>query len=786
MDQAAIRSPTPVQPQETSDTARVKTLSSKAKRISRLFGAGSKSSKKSSSSSSLSEATASTSDIGAAPYQNKLPSIEIINDVSKQELHTSNMLAHQQYSQPRSEYANASGGQGAQHPKRIATRENSLNAIEVGNHRRFSSSTGPSSPLTPTTPTSSHPLQRQRSPSGANPNNHSNRSSMSGVEDQEFDQQPYRPYSQDQRCTPSGSPVLPAAAITSSHFRDASDNTRSGSPCSTTPMEDHLRARRSTVNDVSSMPPSAARTSPPRRSSTPLIVSETLVSRIDRDKSTVCFQIPTARRDSYSRDANLDPALTSLVQQHRKDYQTNHRLGGVPEAIPLSSPHVPVQMTHQSFMLAQHQSSPFLMESSLPNTRDRDGRVPASRRDSSGSHASPMAGPHPTHPMITPTPGTPGVHPTESHSRRLSSSQIQTAHNPYISETKATYSGSHGNLLNAAAISSAKLQLQQQHQQQQHQQNHQQFQQPSPQLTPQGPQPGNQGRHRTTKRQSGSSYFNISPQQKPHSFGQPTTSHISPFSSPALGTTGSALGYTHEFSVAMQHQQYQQQQVQLQIQQQQLQNLQQQQHIIQQSPYYQVSPLALLQNQSAQHQQQQQQSQQQQLEQLQQIRLQQQQLLLQQQQQLQQQLEQARAAVTASATTEAMTSLASNPTTLDAVVSHQQQQQQPSMVSQGTPLHFAMPAAPVLTTAMGLGMGMNMNPLNVMGMGMGLQQSTMIPQLVMTPPLTPQLVGYTSPLYSYQQIAHSPIPTAAVTGHMPVHAATGGAGDARSSALMGY
>ncbi|KAG0290515.1 hypothetical protein BGZ97_006155 [Linnemannia gamsii] len=784
MDQTAFRSPTPVQQQqETSDTTRVKALSSKvslAKRISRLFGGGSKNSKKSLSSSSSSEATASTSDIGAAPYQNKLPSIEIINDVSKQELHSPLILTHQQHPQPSPESTNASRGQGVQHPRRIATRENSLNAIDVGNHRRYSNSAGPSTPTTPTTPTSSHPLQRQRSPSGAYPINTSNRSSMSGVEDHDLDQQPYRPYSQDQRHTPSGSPVLPAAAITSSHSRDASDNTRGGSPHSTTPMEDHLRARRSTVNDASSMLPSTARTTPPRRGSTPLIVSETLVSRIDREKSTVCFQIPTTKRDSYSRDANLDPALTSLVQQHRKDYQTNLRLGGVPETVPLSSPHVPVPTAPQPFVLPQLQSSPLLMESVLPNTRDRDGRVPASRRDSSASHASPMAGPHPTHPMITPTLGAPGVHPIESHSRRLSSSQIQTAHNPYISEAKATYSGSHGNLLNAAAISSAKLQLQQ-HQQQQHIQNYQQVQQPSPQLTPQGPQPGNQGRHRpTAKRQSGSgsSYFNISPQQKPHSFGQPAASHVSPYSSPALGATGSAVGYTPEFSVAMQHQQYQQQQVQLQIQQQQLQNLQQQQQVIQQSPYYQVSPLALLQNQSALQQQQQQQSQQQQLEQLQQIRLQQQQLLLQQQQQLQQQLEQARAVVAASATTAAMTPLTPTLTTLDTVAAPQQQQQQPSMVSQGVPLHFALPAAPVLTTAMGLGMGMNITPLNVMGMGVGLQQPTMIPQLVMTPPLTPQLVGYSTPMYSYQQIPPSAIPAAAVT--------TGGAGGARSSAVVGY
>ncbi|KAF9155821.1 hypothetical protein BG015_008530, partial [Linnemannia schmuckeri] len=757
-----------------------------AKRLSRLFGGGSKSSKKSSRPLS-SEATASTSDVEAAPYQNKLPSIEIINDVSKQELHPPNMFIRQHHSHPNSEHTNTSEGRGVrntQRNQRTVTRENSLSTIDVGNHRRYSSSPGPSAPTTPTTPKSSHhPLQRQRSPSSANPINHSNRSSILGGEDLDIDQPPYRPYSQDARHTPSGSPVL-HAATRSSYSRENSDNTRSSSPRSTTPTEELLRTRRSTMNDASLMLSSAAITTPSRRSSTPLIVSETLVSRIDREKSTVCFQVPNARRDSYSRDANLDPALTSLVQQHRKDYQTNLRLGGVPEVLPQSLPHVPVQTTPQPFVLPQLHSSPLLMESLLPSIRDREVRGQASRRDSSGPHASPMVGPHPTHPSGIPNPGTPGVLPTEYHSRRLSSSQIQTAHNSYISEAKGTYSGSHGNLLNAAAISSAKLQQQQQQQQQLQQlqqlQNYQQVQQPSPQLTPQGHQPGSQGRHHpSSKRQSVSSYFNISPQHQPHSTSQ-STAYVSPFPSPAIRATGSTLGYTHELSVAMQHQQCQQQQIQLQIQQQQLHHLQQQQQIQQQSPFCQVSPLTLLQKQNPQQQQQQQQNQQQQLEQLQQIRLQQQQLLLQQQQQLQQQLEQARAAVMASTTTAAISPLTPDNPTLS-VTSPLQQQQQLSMVNQGVPLHFALPAAPVLTTAMGLGMGMNMNPLSVMGMGVGLQQPAIFPQLVMTPPLTPQLVGYPTPMYSYQQN-----PTSAISaGHVPVHAANEGASP-RDSPVVGY
>ncbi|KAG0367027.1 hypothetical protein BGX24_003438, partial [Mortierella sp. AD032] len=418
--QASAKSSTLVQ-QQDSDKTKVKTLSSKvtlAKRISRLFGGGSKKSKKLSSPLS-SDATASTSDIEDALQQTKMSSIEVINDVSKQELQPPNMPIHQR-SASSPDYPSTSAGHSAQQSRRAATRENSLGTIDVSNHRRYSSSTGPSAPTTPTTPTSYLPLNRQRSPSSANPVHYSNRSSVSGIEDVDFDQQPHRPYSQDQRHTPSGSPVL-QGITTSTHSQNSSDNIGSSSPRATTPMEDHLRMRRSTVNDVS-MLQAPARAGPPRRSSTPLVVSETLVSRIDREKSTVCFQTPSNKRDSYSRDANLDPALTSLVQQHRKDYQTNLRLGGVPEMTLQSMPHVPIPAAPQSFLLPQINSSPLLMNSVLPMARDR---APAPRRDSNAPLISPFAGPQPTHASGVPTPGTPGLFPTESNAKRASISHAQ-------------------------------------------------------------------------------------------------------------------------------------------------------------------------------------------------------------------------------------------------------------------------------------------------------------------------------------------------------------------------
>ncbi|KAG0363923.1 hypothetical protein BGX24_004818, partial [Mortierella sp. AD032] len=148
--------------------------------------------------------------------------------------------------------------------------------------------------------------------------------------------------------------------------------------------------------------------------------------------------------------------------------------------------------------------------------------------------------------------------------------------------------------------------------------------------------------------------------------------------------------------------------------------------------------------------------------------------------QLQQQLEQARTSIsTAAAAAASPATSAVDTATLGAISQQQQQLQQSqlSMVNQGVPLHFALPAAPVLTTAMGMGMGMNMNMgmSSLLGMGVGLQQpGTMMSQLVMTPPLTPQLIGYTTPMYSYQQIPAGVVPAA------------GGANSARGSVVMGY
>ncbi|KAG0344971.1 hypothetical protein BG005_001540, partial [Podila minutissima] len=480
--------------------------------------------------------------------------------------------------------------------------------------------------------------------------------------------------------------------------------------------------RRNTMTDGLQPPQQPLTASPERRSSIPVVpIPQTLIDLIDREKSTACFQHP-APKPAFVRDACMDPALSNLVQLHRKDYKVNQRLGGTGVPPPPPPSQYPPQL----------HSSPVMMDSTLPPVRDRDRDYHAPRRDSSGSQNSNYS-PH-QHSVNTSTitpapsaPGTPALYPTDSgpvptaHVKRHSASQQgQGQGYPYVSGHKSNFSGSDGNLL--YTTSGAKI---------------------SPQLQPQGFQYNSQGRQRTApKRQLSAGYFVMPQQPQAHPNVQPGT--ISPFPSPVLGATGTnkpmgmgigAGTVTPEHSLALQHQH---QQFQLQLQQQQLQQMQQQQQLVQQQQYLQaVSPLALLQSQA----QQQQQQQQQQLEQMQKFQIQQQHILMQQHQQLQHQLEQTRAAVAAS--TSASVAKPSSEVT------------QPVAAASSAPAHVGLPAAPVLTTAMGLA---SMNPLNMntmnypMGMNMGLVNMSGTPMmgmsmnglpLVMTTPQAP-VVAYPS------------------------------------------
>ncbi|KAF9560687.1 hypothetical protein EC968_006085 [Mortierella alpina] len=836
---------------ETSSLNTVKKKMSFTKRISRLFSSSKNTKGSLTDAQATTIAPASTAPAPSSAFAKPdsqrscaisrvgTPSLEVIDELSSQEPSRPQVYMH-----PRSQsspdmmrrngqsMSNTFGGSGnlnrhsmiAQDNNDLQIRSSGLDDEEAPGHRRYSSANGPSTSGTSGGSRISmvHPRQRQRALSANKYPNTGNRSSVfvGPLYTDQHHQQSQHADHHNGRHDVSGTVPSPPS-------RHPSDPDTSGALGLVGPSsEDQKRQRRTTIMDAPSHVLSQQQmAAPPRRSSTP-VISETLVSRIDREKSTKCFQTPVSVKDTYSRDTKLNPALSNLVQQHRKDYQINTRLGG---SVP-----APTQTS-------QGQIGPLTVDTSLLRLRDRDARAGTHRRDSSGSQSQSSSSPH-QHPVYTgtpPTPLTPLSGPAvEGHVRRLSGSQQQLPLHPYPSGHRGTFTGSHGNLLNAAALASVKQQQQQQ-QQQQLQQQQQHLQQPSPPFTPHGAYSNSQGRHRTApQRQSSASYFNLPLQQQQQQFAASVT-NISPFPSPVLGATSTpntTLGHPHELSVAMQHQQYQQQQVQLHIQQQQLQQLQQQHIVQQQLPqqgYYQsVSPLALLQhqqqyqhNQHQQHhhhqqqqqqhhqqQQQQQQNQQQQLEHLQHIRIQQQQILLQQQQQLQQQLEQTRAVVTAAAAAAASASAAAattstaaledsatklNPSTVsittptplsqpELVQQQQEQQQQQSMMNRAT-MHFGLPAAPVLTTAMGLGMGLGVDPvgmnhMNLLGMGgvpMGVNMnmlnmgagpsSNLVPQLLMAPQLTPQMLAYPN-VYSYQ-------PAAGLTtagGSMALAAAAGG------------
>ncbi|KAF9188282.1 hypothetical protein BGZ51_000676 [Haplosporangium sp. Z 767] len=824
------------------------------------------------------------------------PSLEIIDEHDRQDLQppsSTHAVLHQQHQRVQSSPETKPVATGAAARQSVLlegrdrlSRDSGYDDTEAppghSNHRRHSSSTAPSPSVSGATVTASSAgtrasvllpaPQKQRAASTTNSHHPlTNRLSVVGGDAMYIDppqphQQPqhsYRhsmmdPTSSQQQQQQKLQPQRPISMSPAPHSRHPSDNGGRNSPYLSSFMsqqesqqQQQYRSRRMTLVDVIphqkalhqhlaiSTTGSSSALMTPRRSSTPGVVTETLVSRIDREKSTICFQTASPKKDTFSRDVNLDSAMSNLQQQHRKDYQLNARLGGGMAASGAMTSGVPPQQYQQ-----QLHGSPLMMEATLPGIREceRDIRSATPRRDSNGSQANHSPRQHPfstgsngVENSVSPNPGTPGIYPAETQAHRLS--QL------YPSAHWASLSGNQGNLLNGAAHTATKQQLQQmQHLQQQLQlQQQQQLQQiyyqqppqqshlPSPQLTPQGTYFGSQGRHlNSPKRQSSSSYFTLPQQQQQQLLSgvNHKIDMISPSSSPILNATPtSAMGFGTELSVAMQHQQYQQHQVQLQIQQQQLQYLQQQQQIVHQQQYQQlyqaVSPLALLQQHPSstspsqqqmteQEQQLQMAQQQQHLEQLRQIRIQQQQILLQQQLQLQQQLEQTRVVAnvsstvvtpnvvaTSSTTTSTATATATadstSTTTTDAdtvattTASTTDAVQQPQPVLNSVPLHFALPAAPVLTTAMGLGVGMGMNSMNLVdmggmgavpvgfGMGMGMNSPTgMAPHLMMAPHHQQFMTYPTTPLYTYHPApqAHVGVPAAGV----PVAAVAGADG----------
>ncbi|KAG0213661.1 hypothetical protein BGX28_003814 [Mortierella sp. GBA30] len=264
----------------------------------------------------------------------------------------------------------------------------------------------------------------------------------------------------------------------------------------------------------------------PRRSSTPVPPTQTLISKVDREKASVCFQQPSTKKKTYTRDTHLDPALSNLVQQHRKDFKTNQRLGGTP---------TPSSQQQQQYSHLQPGGSPN-MRASMYMTEDLHQYQQQQQQQ-----------------QLMPYQTSPGLYASETRMKRLSTSSSQNFQLPLHHQPPSP--GHHRGSFSAGQ------QLPQQ-----------QSQQPSPLLGP----------HRTSpQRQNSAGYFTVQQQQQQQQqFDPPQLLQVSPFPSPSLGAVQTVV--VPDMSVQQQQQQQQLQQLQqIRLQQQHL-LLQQQQNLQQQ------------------------------------------------------------------------------------------------------------------------------------------------------------------------------------------------------------
>lgn len=262
-----------------------------------------------------------------------------------------------------------------------------------------------------------------------------NRSSILRPEPMYIEQQAHQQGRRQSLMNAPSSPQL-RGYMDPSH-RLSRDGQRSPMLRPTTPMEEP-RARRTTVTDYPMSHHSAHNRNSfigseamPRRSSTPTHVSETLISKVDREKASICFQTPSVKKDTFTPDANLDPALSNLVQQHRKDFKTNQRLGGTPTPVHPNQNYHSHHQHHQHNHFQRH--SPRL--SAVYSEESPMLRDPSARRDSSGSQHH--YHPHGLVPELTPaqmkrlSTGSQHQHympPTRSSPKRQSSAGYFTPH----------------------------------------------------------------------------------------------------------------------------------------------------------------------------------------------------------------------------------------------------------------------------------------------------------------------------------------------------------------------
>ncbi|KAK3809602.1 MAG: hypothetical protein J3R72DRAFT_82089 [Linnemannia gamsii] len=385
--------------------------------------------------------------------------------------------------------------------------------------------------------------------------------------DQQHPQQQHRRLSTNPQLSTS-SPQLPSHVDNELQLPAPQRHNNRHSFMSTTDMANYHHHHHSS--------PVLSATTTPKRGSTPLGFApmsspgDTLISKVDREKASVCFQAPTTKKETFTRDAHLDPAFSSLVQQHRKDFKTNQRLGGTPQMAPQQI-YSPQFQGHQSprqrvstYMLDDHHQI-------MPPPPMMTGA--GSRRDSNGSQTYG----YPTN--------SPGLYAVDAQmNKRLSTSsqflqQAQQQHQqhhpnyPY-SGTTAKLSGSQGSLHHPGGL------------------YYDQSLQGSPIA---GPQITSSPKHL-----SSAGYFTAH-QTQPQ---PPTLLQVSPFPSPNLIGLPTSTSPLPEYATYQQQQPVQHQLEQLQqirIQQQQV-LLQQQQQLQQQLQQTRVAVAAVTQQQ--QHQQQ--------------------------------------------------------------------------------------------------------------------------------------------------------------------------------------
>ncbi|KAG0306249.1 hypothetical protein BGZ98_002715 [Dissophora globulifera] len=438
---------------EGTDSLRV----SLGKRISRFFSGSNKSSD---SISSLGSPKSSASSIAGSEKSSQVRT-STTSLISVDGLVTPPSLAHAVYMHQRSistpdhigntlNYASSSGTSPTlvynakmEESRLRSARDSGFGETDSNGHRRRSSSFA--GPGTPTSRSSSPKMQHLPHPQGITSSsisvssiNSSRSSAHKSADHVQIDSHPQHQQQAQQarQSTFGGNAPL---STSSPQLRANSDRELQ------LPMNSQHHSHRYSAMgaELASSPSSLSFTRPtspsmPRRSSAPIPVSETLISKVTREKGSVCFQTPNVKREAFTKDANLDPVLSNLVQQHRRDFKMNQRLSLTPQSHvggTSSSPRMRMTM-----YMEDHNMPPMVL-----------ARDPNARQDSTGSqhlyYTNGLGSPQFSSAAYSP--GSPGLHTSETPLKRLStgSQNQQQQQHPYFSTgQRINFSGSQGSL----------------------------------------------------------------------------------------------------------------------------------------------------------------------------------------------------------------------------------------------------------------------------------------------------------------------------------------------------